>query len=59
MKILKWIGKPVIVLLNQMGEPKPAREERLEVQRWKDALKGCDIVKDVLAMDAFARCRCV
>lgn len=56
MKILKWIGKPVIVLLNQMGEPKPSREERLEVQRWKDALKGCDIVKDVLAMDAFARC---
>lgn len=56
MKILEWIGKPVIVLLNQMGEPKSPEAEQAEVDRWKNAMSSYPIVSDVLPMDAFARC---
>ena len=56
MQILNWLGKPVIVLLNQLGEPKSAREEHLLTAKWKNALAGFPIVRTVLAMDAFARC---
>ena len=56
MKILEWIGKPVIVLLNQMGEPKFPEAEQADVDRWKNAMAPYPIVSDVLPMDAFARC---
>lgn len=56
MRILEWIGKPVIVLLNQMGEPKPPEAEQADVDRWKHATSAYSIVSSVLPMDAFARC---
>ncbi len=56
MRILEWIGKPVIVLLNQMGKPKPPEAEQADVDRWKDAMSVYPIVSSVLPMDAFARC---
>ncbi|MET3135569.1 GTPase SAR1 family protein [Oxalobacteraceae bacterium GrIS 1.11] len=56
MKILEWLDKPVVVLLNQMGPPRPAQEERAEQRRWRDHLAQYRIVRDVLALDAFARC---
>lgn len=56
MRILEWIGKPVLVLLNQMGEPKPPEAEQADVNRWKDAMSAYPIVSSVLPMDAFARC---
>ena len=56
MRILEWVGKPVVVLLNQMGEPKPAEQEAQDVKRWQDAMQTCPIVSGVLSMDAFARC---
>lgn len=56
MRILEWIGKPVIVLLNQMGEPKPPEAEQAEVNRWSHAMVAYPIVSSVLPMDAFARC---
>lgn len=56
MRILEWIGKPVLVLLNQMGEPKPPETEQADVNRWKDAMSAYPIVSSVLPMDAFARC---
>ncbi|MES2316821.1 MAG: DUF3482 domain-containing protein [Pseudomonadota bacterium] len=56
MKILEWLGKPVVVLLNQLGPPRPAAEEEAEQGRWRDHLKQYSIVRDVLALDAFARC---
>lgn len=55
-RILSWIGKPVIVLLNQMGEPKAPELEQADVDRWKDAMASYPIVHSVLPMDAFARC---
>lgn len=56
MEILAWINKPVIILLNQMGEVRPPEEEKSEVQLWRDYLKNYPFVKAVLPMDAFARC---
>lgn len=56
MKILEWIGKPVIVLLNQIGEPKSPEAEQADVDRWKNVMASYAIVSDVLPMDAFARC---
>lgn len=54
--VLEWAGKPVIVLLNQTGPPRPPAEEREDEARWRDALKPWANIKDVLPMDAFARC---
>jgi hypothetical protein len=56
MKILEWLGKPVVVLLNQLGPPRPAAEEHAEQARWKQHLDQYPIVGEVLALDAFARC---
>ena len=54
--ILEWIGKPVIVLLNQTGRPRPANEEAADVARWRAAIGEHPCVDDVLSLDAFARC---
>lgn len=56
MKILAWLGKPVVVLLNQLGPPRPHAEEQAEQGLWKEYLAQYPIVKSVLALDAFARC---
>jgi hypothetical protein len=56
MKILAWLDKPVVVLLNQLGPPRPAAAENAEQARWKQHLDQFRIVREVLAMDAFARC---
>ncbi|UOD32971.1 DUF3482 domain-containing protein [Massilia violaceinigra] len=56
MRILAWLGKPVVVLLNQLGPPRPAHEEQQEQTAWKQHLDQYTIVRDVLALDAFARC---
>ena len=56
MKILAWLGKPVVVLLNQLGPPRPAPEEQEEQARWRQHLSRYEIVRGVLALDAFARC---
>ena len=56
MKILQWLGKPVLVLLNQMGPPRPAPQEQAELSRWSRHLDEYPIVRQVLALDAFARC---
>jgi hypothetical protein len=56
MRIVGWLGKPVIVLLNQMGPPRAADREQAEVERWRSFLARYDWVRDTLAFDAFARC---
>ena len=56
MQVLDWIGKPVIVLLNQLGPPRPADQEEVDVERWRSHLAGVGGVRTVLAFDAFARC---
>ena len=56
MKILDWLGKPVVVLLNQLGPPRPPADEHAEQARWQQHLDQYPIVRKVLALDAFARC---
>ena len=56
MNILQWLGKPVVVLLNQIGAPRPHEEEALEISRWADHLAVYPVVKTVLPLDAFSRC---
>jgi len=55
MQILQWLGKPVVVLLNQMGPPRPAPQEREETARWARHLRPYGVVRDVIPLDAFAR----
>jgi len=56
LQILEWIGKPVIVLLNQTGKPRAASVEAAEIARWREALGWRALIRGVLALDAFARC---
>ncbi len=56
LQVLTLIGKPVLVLLNQLGPPRPPADEALQVERWRRHLAGRATVREVLALDAFARC---
>ncbi|MGE0356975.1 MAG: DUF3482 domain-containing protein [Burkholderiales bacterium] len=56
MQVLSWIGKPVLLLLNQVGPPRPAEEERAEEERWRTVAAPFAVVRGVLTLDAFARC---
>jgi len=56
LQVLDLTGKPVIVLLNQLGPPQPPQQEAAEVQRWRDRVAQASSVREVLALDAFARC---
>lgn len=56
MDLLAWLDKPVLVLLNQLGPPRPPAAEAQDVQRWQRHLQGLRAGVRVLPMDAFARC---
>lgn len=56
MKILQWLDKPVLILLNQMGPPRPQAQEDVEQIRWQALLAVYPMVKRVIPLDAFARC---
>lgn len=56
MEILSWVGKPIMLLLNQTGAPRTAGEETVEEDRWREHLKRFPQVKGALNLDAFARC---
>lgn len=54
--VLEWVGKPVIVLLNQTGPPRARTEELADDARWRHALAKWAQVRELLTFDAFARC---
>lgn len=56
MEILGWVGKPVLVLLNQTGPAQAPEAEAAEVAAWSEHFKAWDCVHGVLQLDAFARC---
>jgi hypothetical protein len=56
LQLLEWIGKPVIVLLNQTGPPKDRHEQQRLEQPWKDYFAPYGFVKGVYSLDAFSRC---
>jgi len=56
MKVLELIGRPVLVLLNQIGRPRSAGDEAALVADWQRHLGAYAGVRAVLPLDAFARC---
>jgi hypothetical protein len=56
MEILAWIGKPVLVLLNQIGEPRPGALDKADEDNWRKHVAHHPFVRGVLTLDAFARC---
>ena len=52
MQVLQWIGKPIVVLLNQLGPPHEDVSE--ELARWSD-IGAPGQVAATLPLDAFAR----
>ena len=54
--VLEWVGKPVIVLLNQTGPPRARTDELADDARWRHALAKWAQVRELLTFDAFARC---
>ena len=56
LQVLTLLRKPVVVLLNQLGPPQPPAVEAAEVQRWRERTGGAACVREVLALDAGARC---
>jgi hypothetical protein len=56
MDLLAWVGKPVLVLLNQMGAPRSAADEAVDIASWRAHLARWPGVRAVLPLDAFARC---
>ena len=56
LQLLAWLGKPVLVLLNQLGSPGAPADEALQVQRWRQHLTTWPVVQAVLPLDAFTRC---
>jgi hypothetical protein len=56
LQILGWTGKPVLVLLNQIGAPRPHDEEALDEAVWRRKIASYHGVRGPVSMDAFARC---
>lgn len=56
MQILEWLGKPVILLLNQLGPPRDSAQLRTELKEWEVQAAHHPCVQAVLPFDAFARC---
>ena len=54
MEVLAWVGKPVVLLLNQLGPPRLDAGD--EVERWRRRLADAGVVQGALTLDAFARC---
>ncbi|WP_084267654.1 DUF3482 domain-containing protein [Azohydromonas lata] len=57
LKLLAWMDKPVLVLLNQTGlAPAGSDAAQAELRRWREHLRDAPGVRGVLALDAFTRC---
>ena len=52
MEVLAWVGKPVVLLLNQLGPPR--EDVASELERWRD-VGAPGQVQGILPLDAFAR----
>lgn len=56
LQILQWIGKPVLLLLNQAGPPRVREAEAADEARWTRQLAAHVRERGVITLDAFARC---
>lgn len=53
-EVIEWIKKPVVVFLNQTGEPNAEKDLKNE-SAWREHLAKFEIVKSVSTLDAFTR----
>lgn len=56
MEILGWVGKPVVVLLNQVGPARGREAEAAEEALWTRYLAAHVGSRGAITLDAFARC---
>jgi hypothetical protein len=56
LQILEWVGKPVLLLLNQAGPPRSRAAEEADEARWSKRLAAHVRERGVITLDAFARC---
>lgn len=56
MEVLDWIGRPVVVLLNQVGQSATPEQQRAECDRWREHLQRFGVLREVMPLDAFTRC---
>ena len=54
--VLAWIGKPVLVILNQGGTPVPGEKEEPGAREWQEALAAHAAVSNTLSLDSYSRC---
>lgn len=56
MRILQWMRKPVVVVLNQVGSDTSPAQTAADLQRWRQATEPFgDTVRGVRVLDAFTR----
>ena len=55
MQVMSWLGKPVVVLLNQSGLPRSDKSAEGDEEAWRAHLAGYPWVRKVLSLDAFTR----
>ncbi|MEM9017041.1 MAG: GTPase [Verrucomicrobiota bacterium] len=53
--VIEWIGKPVIVFLNQSGQASPEKRKIVE-REWRERLAKHEVVRHLATLDAFTRC---
>ncbi len=56
MELLECIGKPVIVIINQLASDQDVAQEAEDVAQWQHFFARYPHVVSVLPLDAFARC---
>jgi hypothetical protein len=58
LRIVSWLDKPALVLVNQLGTRGDAARDSQVVSRWQAAVAALDsgVAVRVLSFDAFARC---
>ena len=56
LRILRWMEKPVLLLLNQAGPPRSREAEAADEARWAKALALHVREGAIITLDAFARC---
>jgi len=55
LKILAWVGKPVILVLNQLGPARSQARTESELALWRAHLAGHSCIRGALSLDAFGR----
>jgi len=56
LEVLAWVGKPVLVILNQGGALLNTVDGAARVAEWRSALAVHEVVRSAIDLDAFTRC---